>query len=73
VQYKRSANPLNEQLNDKNKQLTLLSQPKLALSAINTLFALKIIRAPKKFKNQPRPRLLVNPSSVNFCQNFLIS
>jgi hypothetical protein len=28
----------------------------------------KIIGAPKKFKNQPRP--LVRPSSVNFCQTF---
>jgi hypothetical protein len=28
----------------------------------------KIIGAPKKFKNQPRP--LVRPSSVNFSQNF---
>jgi hypothetical protein len=30
----------------------------------------KIIGAPKKFKNQPRP--LVSPSSVNFSQNFKI-
>jgi hypothetical protein len=29
----------------------------------------KIIEAPKKFKNQPRP--LGRPSSVNFCQIFL--
>ncbi len=28
----------------------------------------KIIEAPKKFKNQPRP--IVRSSSVNFCQNF---
>ncbi len=33
-----------------------------------TFCVLKIIGAPKKFKNQPRP--LVRPSSVNFCQNF---
>jgi hypothetical protein len=30
----------------------------------------KIIRAPKKFKNQPRP--LVRPSYVNFCHFFKI-
>ncbi len=28
----------------------------------------KIVGAPKKFKNQPRP--LVSPNSVNFSQNF---
>jgi hypothetical protein len=28
----------------------------------------KIIGAPKKFKNQPRP--LVSPSSVNFSKSF---
>jgi hypothetical protein len=32
--------PLAISGNDKNKQLTLLSQRKLALTAINTLFAL---------------------------------
>jgi hypothetical protein len=36
---------------DKNKQLTLLSQCKLALTARNTLLHYKIIRALKKFKN----------------------
>jgi hypothetical protein len=49
VQYKRHANslfsmnnytPLVISRNDKNKQLTLLSQCKLALTAINKLFAL---------------------------------
>jgi hypothetical protein len=35
--------------------LTLLSQQNLALTARNTLFALKIIVAAKKFKKWPRP------------------
>jgi hypothetical protein len=57
VLYKQQANPLlsmtiNTPLmisgSDKNKQLTLISQHKLALVAINTLFA--IIRALKKLK-----------------------
>jgi hypothetical protein len=48
VQYKQQANPLLSMNNynplmisgnDKNKQLTLLSQRKLALTARNTLFA----------------------------------
>jgi hypothetical protein len=42
----------------------MLSQRKLALTAINILKSLE----PKKFNNQPRP--LARPSSVNFCQNF---
>jgi hypothetical protein len=50
VQYKQQANPLLSMHNytplvirgnDKNKQLTLISQRKLALTARNTLFALK--------------------------------
>ncbi len=41
--------------NNKNKQLTLLSQRKLALTARNTLLHYKIIGAPKKFKKWPRP------------------
>jgi hypothetical protein len=49
VQYKQQANPLLSMnnytplvisWNDKNKQLTLLSQRKLALTAINKPFAL---------------------------------
>jgi hypothetical protein len=49
VQYKHQANPLLSMnnypplvisRNEKNKQLTLLSQRKLALNAINKLFAL---------------------------------
>jgi hypothetical protein len=49
VQYKQQANPLLSMnnytplvisVNDKNKQLTLLSQRKLALTAVNKLFAL---------------------------------
>jgi hypothetical protein len=41
VQYKQQANPLFvNSRNDKNKQLTLLSQRKLALTARNTHFAL---------------------------------
>jgi hypothetical protein len=48
-QYKQQANPLLSihnytplviSRNDKNKQLTLLSQRKLALTARNTLFAI---------------------------------
>jgi hypothetical protein len=46
----------------------LLSQHKLALTAINKLLHYKIIGAPKKFKHHWR--LLVRPSSLNFCQNF---
>jgi hypothetical protein len=57
---------INEQLNstcdvqeniisyDKNKQLTLFSQRKLAITAINKLLHYIIIGAPKKFKKQPR-------------------
>jgi hypothetical protein len=52
--------------NDKNKQLTFLSQRKLALTAIPEIHFLRC--EIKKFKNQPRP--LLQPSSVNFCQNF---
>jgi hypothetical protein len=61
VQYKRQANsllsmknyytPLVISRNDTNKQLTLLSQCKLALTAMNKLLPYKIIGAPKKFKN----------------------
>jgi hypothetical protein len=47
----------------------IISQRKLALTAINKLFYYKIIGAPTKFKNLPRA--LVRPNSVNFCQNFL--
>jgi hypothetical protein len=54
--------------NDKSKQLTLLSQSQLTLTAINNINN-KIIGACKKFKNQPRP--FVRPSSVNFCRNLL--
>jgi hypothetical protein len=45
--------------NDKNKQLTLLSQHKLALAAINTFTfcTMKPSEPLKKFKNQPRPLL----------------
>jgi hypothetical protein len=49
--------------NDNNKQLTLLSQRKLALTPINKLLHYKIIGAPKKFFNRARP--LVRPGSVN--------
>jgi hypothetical protein len=48
-------------------QLTLLSQRKLALTAIHFLHY-EIIGAPQKFKNQPHP--LLKPSSVNFCKLF---
>jgi hypothetical protein len=50
VQYKQQANPLSSMNiytrlvisgNEKNKQLTLLSQRKLTLAARNTLFALQ--------------------------------
>ncbi len=51
-----------------NTQLTLLSQRKLALTAINTSFALWNHRSPQKYKNHPRP--LFVPSSVSFGQNF---
>jgi hypothetical protein len=57
--------PLLISRNDKNKQLTLLSQRKLAQQLT---FCIKIIGAPKKLKNQPCP--LVGPHSVNFFQNF---
>jgi hypothetical protein len=39
-------NPLVISRNDKNKQLTLISQRKLALTAINILFALENDRRP---------------------------
>jgi hypothetical protein len=41
----------------------------MALTAKIYFLRFKIIGAPKKFKNQPRP--LVRSSSVNFCRNFL--
>ncbi len=49
--------PLMISRNDKNKLLTLLSQRKFALTARNTLFALrvKIIEEPKTFLNRPCP------------------
>jgi hypothetical protein len=45
--------------------ITLLSQCKLALTAINTLLPYKIIGAPKKFKNYPRP--LFKPRTGHAC------
>ncbi len=79
ILYKHQANPLLSLSNYiplvinmtyLNKQLSLSKQRKLALTAINKLSALycKIIGAPKKFKNRPRP--LVSPSSINFSQFF---
>jgi hypothetical protein len=73
MQYKEQANPLSSthsytplviSRNDKNKQLTLLGQRKLALTVRNTLFAIYIMEAPKKFKKWPRPlfRLKTNHS-----------
>jgi hypothetical protein len=59
--------PLVISRNDKNKQLTLLSQRKLTLTAINKLLHYKTTGAPEKFKNQTRP--LVRLCSVNCCQN----
>jgi hypothetical protein len=74
VQHKQQTNPLLSMNNytpllisrdDKNKQITLMSQLKLALTAINTHFALKNHQGvPIKYKNQPRH--LHRPSSVNF-------
>jgi hypothetical protein len=62
-QYKQQANrilsinkytPLVIRVNNKNKQLTLLSQRKLALTARNTLLCYKIIGAHKKIlRNGP--------------------
>jgi hypothetical protein len=55
VQYKQQANPLLSvhnftplviSVNDKNKQLTLLSQRKLALTAINDFLHFEINGAP---------------------------
>jgi hypothetical protein len=76
VQYKHQANPIlsinNTPLvisrSDKNKQLTLLRQLKLALTAKINFLRYKNIGAPKKFKKMPR--LLIKPSSGNFCQKF---
>jgi hypothetical protein len=79
VTYKHHANPLLSVNNytplvvsrkDKNKQLKLLCQRKLAETAINNFFALKIIGDPEQFKNQPRS--LVRPGSVILCQKFEI-
>ncbi len=64
MQYKQQANPLLSMNNytplmisenDKNKQLTLLSHRKLALTARNTFLRYKIIGAQKKFPKWPRP------------------
>jgi hypothetical protein len=75
VQYKQQAHlllsmdnytPLSISRNDKNKQLTLLSQRKLALTARNTLLLQKIIVAPKKFKKWPRP--LFRPKTNHTCR-----
>ncbi len=59
--------PLMISWNVKNKLLTLLSQRKLALTARNTLFALrvKIIGTPKKCKNWPCP--LFRPKTNHTC------
>jgi hypothetical protein len=56
VECKHKANPMNNYYplvisrNGKNKQLALLNQRKLALSAINNFWHYKVIGAPKKFK-----------------------
>jgi hypothetical protein len=64
VKYKQQAHsllsinnytPLVISGNDKNKQLTLLSQCKLALAARNTFFHNTIIGAPKKLEKLPHP------------------
>jgi hypothetical protein len=64
ILYKQQANPLLSMHNytplvisgnDKNKQITLLSQRKLALTARNTLFVLKNHWSNKKIKKRPRP------------------
>ncbi len=62
--------PLVIRRTSKNKQLTIISQHKLALTAINELFALyiKSLEPLKKFKHQPRP--LVRSRSLKFGQNF---
>jgi hypothetical protein len=60
VQYKHQANPLLSMANysplgisknDKNKQLTLLSQRKLALTAVNTFFCILKSSEPLKTEN----------------------
>ncbi len=57
--------------NDKNKQLTLLRQRKLALTAINKLFCIiKSFETLKNFKTSC-VSYVVRPRSVNFCQNLL--
>ncbi len=63
VQYKQQANPLLSmnnhtppviRENDKNKQLTLLSQRKIALTTRNTLFfVIKSLEHITNFKNGP--------------------
>jgi hypothetical protein len=79
VQYEQQANPFlsmhsNTPLvisgNDKNKQLTLLGHRKQALTATDTLVALKKHQRPLKIKKKQRLPLF-EPSSVNFCQNLL--
>jgi hypothetical protein len=62
--------PLVISRNYKNKQLILLCQGKLALTAVNKLLQYKIIGAPNKFQNLPRP--LVRTSFVNFVKILLI-
>jgi hypothetical protein len=51
--FMQNYTPLVYSGNDKNKQKTLQSQHKLALTARNTLFAFKIIGAPKNVTNRP--------------------
>ena len=61
--------PLVIRRTDKNKQLTIVKPTQTGINRNKlTILHYKIIGAPEKFKNQPRP--LVRPSAVNFCQNF---
>jgi hypothetical protein len=64
AQYKQQANPLLSMHsytplvisgNDKNKQLTLLSQRKLALTTINTFFIIKSSGPLKNLKTSRVP------------------
>ncbi len=54
---------------DINKQLTLLNQRKLALTAINTFFCNMKLSGPYKI-SKTRCVPLLKPSYENFCQNF---
>jgi hypothetical protein len=82
VQYKQQANqllsmhnytPLVINGNDKNKQLTLLSQGKLALTSRKTLFDFCVIKSLEHIKKNIKwPRPLFRPKTIHVIKNKIL-